>query len=327
MRAMTKARFDQTFSRVASVVTGFLALTLFAASGPSLKAAQSVTLEWDRSADAVAGYRVHYGEASKAYSTRRDVGKETRAVINGLKEGATYYFAVSAYSSAGLESQFSNELRYTVPVSPDSASPDGAGGGPSSPSPPPVGSSVGSQSPAPWQSVTIGQWVAKGSASAYSGTHTIKGAGWLGGSNDRVFFVHQRLTGDGQITARLRSLQNTSPNARVGVMIRENLSNGSRNAFMGITPTGAFRRHFRARTSASTYTRSSGTAVLPHAWVRLVRAGNKISAYRSSDGVKWTRVETRTITMASNIYIGLAVSSGSGSRRATATIDNVFVVP
>jgi hypothetical protein len=324
---MTKSRVDQASARLASVVGGFLALILFAASGPSLMEAQSVTLEWDRSTDAVAGYRVHYGGASKVYSTRRDVGKEARAVITGLKEGATYYFAVSAYSLAGLESTFSNEIRYTVPVSQDGAPSTGPIPDSSSYNPPPPDNSVGSPSPAPWQSVTIGRWIARGSASASGGTHTIKGAGWLGSSNDRVFFVHQRLTGDGQITARLRSLQNTSPNALAGVMIRENLTSGSRNVFMGITPTGTYRRFYRDRTSASTYVRSSGNAVLPNAWVRLVRAGNKITAYRSNDGAKWTAVDTRTITMASNIYIGLAVSSGSSSRRATATMDNVFVVP
>jgi hypothetical protein len=330
---MTEYRFDQASARVTSVVTGFLALTLFAASGPSLKAAQSVTLGWDRSTDAVAGYRVHYGGASKAYSMRRDVGRETGAVISGLKEGATYYFAVTAYSSAGLESDFSNELRYTVPVSPDSATSTGSAtpaestGDSSSSSPPSPASSVGSQSPAPWQSATIGSGLATGSASASSGTHTIKGAGWLGGSKDRFFFVYQRLTGDGQITARLRSLQNTSSSARVGVMIRENLTSGSRNVFMGITPTGTYRRLYRDSTNASTYSKSFGTAVLPDAWVRLVRAGNRITAYRSDDGVSWTPVETRTISMASNIHIGLAVSSADASNLTTVTMDNVFVVP
>jgi hypothetical protein len=35
-----------------------------------------------------------------------------------------------------------------------------------------------------------------------------------------------------------------------------------------------------------------------------VRRGNILTAYRSTDGVRWSRVDTRTITMASNIYIG-----------------------
>jgi regulation of enolase protein 1 (concanavalin A-like superfamily) len=110
-------------------------------------------------------------------------------------------------------------------------------------------------------------------------------------------------------------------------MIRESLTGGSKHAFMGISPNGAFRWIYRNSTGGSTLGKLSVTATLPNIWVRLVRSGNILTAYRSTDGVRWSRVDTRTISMASNIYIGLAVASGSSTTLNTATMSNVTVVP
>jgi hypothetical protein len=61
--------------------------------------------------------------------------------------------------------------------------------------------------------------------------------------------------------------------------------------------------------------------------VKVVRAGNSFTGYRSPDGVSWTQIgSSQTITMAQNVYVGLAVNSGSTSALATATFDNVSLV-
>src|SRR5262249_48045981 len=36
--------------------------------------------------------------------------------VTGLIPGVTYYFAVTAYTAAGIESSFSGEISYTVPA-------------------------------------------------------------------------------------------------------------------------------------------------------------------------------------------------------------------
>jgi regulation of enolase protein 1 (concanavalin A-like superfamily) len=61
--------------------------------------------------------------------------------------------------------------------------------------------------------------------------------------------------------------------------------------------------------------------------VRLVRAGNSITSYKSSNGVSWAAVSSANMSMASEITIGLVVTSTSNSASATATVDNVTVVP
>jgi hypothetical protein len=87
----------------------------FVAPSPA-GAVQKATLAWVASADAnIIGYRIYRGAASRAYTDVLDVGNVTKATLSGLMEGATYYFAVTAYDSSGLESPASNEASYEVP--------------------------------------------------------------------------------------------------------------------------------------------------------------------------------------------------------------------
>lgn len=74
----------------------------------------TVTLTWGASPDAV-GYRVHYGLVSGNYTTHVSVGNVTTANITGLTVGATYFFVTTAVGADGEESDYSNEVSYTVP--------------------------------------------------------------------------------------------------------------------------------------------------------------------------------------------------------------------
>ena len=67
------------------------------------------------------------------------------------------------------------------------------------------------------------------------------------------------------------------------------------------------------------------SASVPY-WVELVRSGSSFTAYMAADGVNWVQVgTTQTISMATNVYIGLFVSSESTSYAYSATFDNVSV--
>ena len=52
-------------------------------------------------------------------------------------------------------------------------------------------------------------------------------------------------------------------------------------------------------------------------------SGNTFTAYKSTNGTSWTQVGTASITMASQVYIGLVVCSRSTSTLNTSTFDNV----
>jgi len=70
--------------------------------------AGDVNLSWDTSANA-SGYRVHRGTVSGNYSSSSDEGNTTSTTIPGLADCTTWYFAVTAYNTAG-ESGYSAEV-------------------------------------------------------------------------------------------------------------------------------------------------------------------------------------------------------------------------
>jgi hypothetical protein len=80
-------------------------------------AAQSVTLAWNANGETnLSGYRLHFGQASRTYSGTIQVSAPTTtATVPNLQSGLTYYFAVSAFTSNELESDYSEEVSYTVP--------------------------------------------------------------------------------------------------------------------------------------------------------------------------------------------------------------------
>jgi hypothetical protein len=92
--------------------------TLFLAAASS-QAASSVTLAWNPSSGpSLAGYRVHEGASARTYTEIIDVGNTTEATISDLTAGRTYYFVVSAYNPVGVESAYSNEVRFTATATP-----------------------------------------------------------------------------------------------------------------------------------------------------------------------------------------------------------------
>ena len=79
--------------------------------------AQSVTFGWSPNSEPnVAGYRIHYGVASRVYTQVLDVDNVTQATVSNLVAGTTYYFALTAYNVLGLQSDYTPELVYTVPL-------------------------------------------------------------------------------------------------------------------------------------------------------------------------------------------------------------------
>ncbi len=84
-------------------------------------------LAWDPNTEPdLAGYRVYYGTESRAYIDFVDVGKVTAYCLDSLLEGVTYYISITAYDTAGNESDFSGEVS-GIPVP---GEPAPVGGGP-----------------------------------------------------------------------------------------------------------------------------------------------------------------------------------------------------
>jgi|HubBroStandDraft_6_1064221.scaffolds.fasta_scaffold02149_4 RHS repeat-associated protein len=178
--------------------------------------------------------------------------------------------------------------------------------------------------PIGWSDADVGAVGLAGTAGFANGTFTLQGSGYLVNTADELHFAYQALSGDGTIIVRVVTAQaGYIPYA--GVMIRETLDSAATSAFVGYWNL-SISYIDRPTTGANASSQSNDAqAPLPY-WVKLVRSGNTFSAYEAPDGVNWLQVgSSETITMAQDVYIGLAVSNYSNSSLATATFDNVSI--
>lgn len=80
-----------------------------------------IGLAWDANPEPdIAGYRVYHGLASRNYGRPQEAGNSTTALVDGLSPDTTYFFAVTAFNTAGLESLPSDEISVltTAPATP-----------------------------------------------------------------------------------------------------------------------------------------------------------------------------------------------------------------
>jgi len=171
------------------------------------------------------------------------------------------------------------------------------------------------------------------------GTYTITAGGTdIWGTADEFHYAYKTLTGGGSIEAKVLSVQNTDPWAKAGVMIRETLEAGSKFAAVYIMPTnidGSATEgcRFQARTDTDIgATSDTGvetaeqTAITAPYWVKLERSvGGAFRGYYSSDGTNWQSMSwnPQSISMTSDVYVGLALTSHNVNAVGEAKFSNV----
>ncbi len=181
--------------------------------------------------------------------------------------------------------------------------------------------------PTPWIPGDIGAPAIPGSSSFADGQWTIRGSGAdIWNTSDSFQGVHQPLTGDGEIVARVTSQTNTDSWAKAGVMLRNGLGAGAKHASMMLTADNgmAFQRR-RSTDGASGHT--AGSRVGAPYWVKVTRQGSTFRGYESADGVTWRLVGTTTITMGATVEACLVVTSHDDGELSTAVFDQVALTP
>lgn len=190
-----------------------------------------------------------------------------------------------------------------------------------------------------WTNLDIGSPSRPGSASYEAGTDTwtVRGDGHdIWDTRDAFHYVYKRMTGDGEIIARLPHIDATHKWAKAGLMIRETLEPDSRYAFMALTPYGRTVFQYRPTTGGlSRMVYSDERHVAFPQWVKLVREGDMLAGYYSVDGRIWmdtpgfvhaSRLDAASpaeISMPRTINVGLAVTSHSEGILCQADFDRV----
>jgi len=188
--------------------------------------------------------------------------------------------------------------------------------------------------PKPWINEDLGSVGVTGSTTCSNGVFTVNGSGTdIGGTVDAFQFVHQSASGDCDITARVASQTNPNSSEKAGVMIRESLAINSSHVHLFITPGNGLNFEYRGTTGGTTTSAAAVAGTAP-TWLRLKRVGSVFTAYKSTDNVlyqenvTWTQVGSPvTISMASNVTLGLTQCSHNNMTLGTAVFDNVVANP
>ncbi len=170
------------------------------------------------------------------------------------------------------------------------------------------------------------------------GIFTIEGngAGIDEDERDQAYYIYKEVTGDYSLSARVPLIETTEVSSyeeHAGLMIRDNLSVGSKNVYTGFTPEtdrdpgtdvndGTFKFKYRdvedTDPSENTVERLN-TYQATAEWLKISRKGNQYNGYYSIDGSdsSWQNDSgsyTTTLDKVGNIIankamIGMAVSS------------------
>jgi regulation of enolase protein 1 (concanavalin A-like superfamily) len=284
---------DAATSAVVAASTRLAAVTGTAFTN---KAANQMAISWSATTGAT-GYRIERSTDGTTFSTLTTVGSVTSYADNSVSPLGEYYYRVVALNA------LSESVSGTATIF--AATPAAAA------------------LPSPWLSADIGSVAGTGAAGYSGGVYTAIGAGSdISGTADQFRYIYQPLNGDGSLTLRVASQENTAAGAKAGVMIRETLNANARNAFCLVTPTNGTAFQYRTTAGGSTTSVAGPSSAAPY-WLRITRSGNTFTAAVSADNVTWTTIGSQTITMGSSVFIGMAADANTSTTLNRATFDNL----
>ncbi len=179
--------------------------------------------------------------------------------------------------------------------------------------------------PAPWTNIDIGSPTKKGDIcyDQPTGTMTVRGGGAdIYGTTDRFHFVEQTFAGDFTLVARVSQVQNTSLYAKAGIMVREANTASAKNVMVGAMPNKQVFMQRRTASGGSTVRKTISYQAVPK-YLKITREANIFKGWRSNDGTNWALIQTATVAMANEVFVGLAVTSKNNVATCTGVFDKI----
>jgi hypothetical protein len=271
-------------------------------------ASSAIDLSWNSNSYNESGFQVERSTDGTNFAL---IGTTTaRSFEDGGLFAGTYYYRVRAFDSQGNLSPYSNTFQTSLPGAILTDHQDiGTAGDPAIP----------------------------GSATFANGVYTLKASGSdIWNQADHFQYLYRPFLGDGEIIARVVTVGHADYWTKAGVMFREALAAGAKNAFMFETPppdhsTPIF--HWRNETDNASVEIYGPGGWPPAIWVRLTRLGNFFTGYYARDNGDgthgpWIQLgPTDYIAMNPNIYVGLALTAHTNSTTSTSTFDHVQILP
>ncbi len=264
----------------------------------------SATLNWT-SVSGAQSYNIQYKTVNESSFTST-TSTTNSLILNNLSCGLDYLFKIQAVCSSTSLSSFSENKAFSTLV---------------------CDTSCGFL-PTRWLTQDVGIVGKTGSACYNKSVFRLQSSGkdiWDKADGFRI--AYKVFNGDGNIIARVDSLDNVNPWNKAGVMFRETLDSTSRNAFMAITGGNGATFQYRNNTSGLSNF-SNITGITAPYWVKAVKKGTSYSGYISQDSLTWKQVgKTVDLGFGSGAIIaGIALTSHNNSKLSKAVFSKVPII-
>lgn len=266
----------------------------------------SATINW--SATGAKEYNVQYKSVT-AGSWTSAVTSTNSINLTGLACGTDYLYVVQSVCNDGTTSPFSLSTSFSTLSCNSDCGP----------------------LPTRWTTLDIGNVGIAGTACYETDTFTLSGSGAdIAATADAFRFAFQTMVGDGDLIVKIDALDKINAWNKYGLMFRDVLTAGSKNAFVGLTSANGAVFQTRSVSDGATNTTSvgAGNIVAPR-WLKLSKTGAVYSGYYSADGVSWTQIGSAVNAGfgdgAVPVYAGLAITSHTNSSLTVGKASNYSV--
>lgn len=184
----------------------------------------------------------------------------------------------------------------------------------------------------PWSSADLGVVTVTGSTDIGQAI-TVQASGTdIWNTADSGRYVYDSMTGDGQITARVDSIQLTNGWSKAGVMMRSGTDPSSPEAYMLVSGSNGVLFETRATEGAATTSVSQLAGITAPIWLQLVKSGSDFTSFYAQDNGgepgAWTQLgSTGTAALSSSFLTGLAVTAHTTGTLCKAVFDHVSGEP
>jgi regulation of enolase protein 1 (concanavalin A-like superfamily) len=175
-----------------------------------------------------------------------------------------------------------------------------------------------------------------GSAIVAGGTLTVAGLGErTSPTSDVGVFFQQSMSGAHTITAKVVELQGATPDARLGLMVREGAPGapkaGAAYAFMSVTKGQGAQFGNRSKAGGNAQAGAGMSGIAAPVWLRLEKldaidgATSTFTGFVSSDGTTWNVLDSLTFPLQQPYSIGVFLLSGSVTTFSAARLTDISV--
>jgi regulation of enolase protein 1 (concanavalin A-like superfamily) len=160
-----------------------------------------------------------------------------------------------------------------------------------------------------------------------TGQFAVTGSGddiW--GTEDSFRMAYQQLLADGEISAKIDSLEATATYAKAGIMIRDSLAPNAAYGLVVLTAGDGLRFHWRQGTGQTTNVKMAPDGQQSHRYVKLVKVGNDLIASTSADGNNWIEFHTQSMNFSAETMVGLVATSYNNNVLTTALYSDLKII-